>query len=80
MYKTLVMDLKDKYNCVKADDFVYFEKLGEGGFGVVVHCMKKSTRKHYAMKIQTKESILNSFEGEPWRVMRYEKYLQLILN
>jgi serine/threonine protein kinase len=28
---------------------------GEGGFGFVVHCRKKSTGKHYAMKLQTKK-------------------------
>jgi hypothetical protein len=31
---------------------------GEGGFGFVVHCRKKSTGKHYAMKLQTKRGAL----------------------
>ena len=35
LYQHLMSALKHKYNCVKADDFEYFEKLGEGGFGVV---------------------------------------------
>ncbi|CAE7665250.1 unnamed protein product, partial [Symbiodinium microadriaticum] len=51
-YANLKKTFKMKYNSVKVDDFWYFEKLGEGGFGFVVHCQKKSTKKHYAMKIQ----------------------------
>jgi serine/threonine protein kinase len=33
---------------------------GEGGFGFVVHCRKKSTGKHYAMKLQTKKGKVHT--------------------
>lgn len=64
----LNQQLKDKYNKVKLTDFEYFTKLGEGGFGFVVHCKKKSTGKHYAMKIQTKHGLLDSFKDDPHKV------------
>ena len=35
--------LKRKYNNVKAVDFDYMKVLGEGGFGLVCQCRKKST-------------------------------------
>ena len=57
-----------KYNSVKVDDFWYFEKLGEGGFGFVVHCQKKTTKKHYAMKIQTKLGLLDCYSDDMSRV------------
>ena len=59
--------LRKKYNNVKAIDFDYMKCLGEGGFGLVVQCRKKSTGKHYAMKLQTKDGIYNCFRDEPWR-------------
>ena len=49
------------------EDFDYYNKLGEGGFGFVVHCKKKSTGKHYAMKIQTKSGLLECFSDDPRR-------------
>eukprot|EP00596_Hydrurales_sp_CCMP1899_P009984 CAMPEP_0119051758 /NCGR_PEP_ID=MMETSP1177-20130426/73269_1 /TAXON_ID=2985 /ORGANISM="Ochromonas sp, Strain CCMP1899" /LENGTH=615 /DNA_ID=CAMNT_0007031075 /DNA_START=237 /DNA_END=2084 /DNA_ORIENTATION=- len=67
-YKELKKDLKEKYNHVAIDHFEYVRRLGEGGFGVVVHCVKISTGKHYAMKIQTKRGLLDSFADDPWRV------------
>ena len=48
-YKKLVETLKLKYNYCKPSDFLFMEKLGEGAFGLVVHCKKKSTGKHYAL-------------------------------
>jgi hypothetical protein len=60
--------LKEKYNKVKITDFDYYGKLGEGGFGFVVHCRKKSTGKHYAMKIQTKIGLLDSFKDDTSKV------------
>ncbi|KAG3163633.1 hypothetical protein C6341_g12893 [Phytophthora cactorum] len=53
-YEALKKDLKDTYNKVTIEDFEYLELLGSGGFGRVVHARKKSTGKHYAMKIQLK--------------------------
>lgn len=67
-FTLLNQQLKDKYNKVKISDFDYYTKLGEGGFGFVVHCKKKSTGKHYAMKIQTKLGLLDSFKDDPYKV------------
>lgn len=67
-YNLLVSKLKEKYNTVRPDDFDFMGKLGEGGFGLVVLCRKKSTAKYYAMKIQTKLGLLNCFSDDPLRV------------
>jgi hypothetical protein len=67
-YKDLIKEFKNKYNSVKLDDFWYYKKLGQGGFGIVVHCQKKSTGVHYAMKIQNKLGLLNSFSDDMHRV------------
>jgi serine/threonine protein kinase len=67
-FKEMNSTVREKYNNVKFDDFEYYRKLGEGGFGLVVHCKKKSTGKHYAMKIQTKKGLLECFADDPWRV------------
>ena len=61
LYPELKKSLREKYNHVALDHFEYVRKLGEGGFGCVVHCVKISTGKHYAMKIQTKKGLLESF-------------------
>ena len=66
-YPELKRNLKSKYNNVMIDDFDYVRKLGEGGFGFVVHCIKASTGKHYAMKIQTKKGLMDCFSDDPWR-------------
>ena len=71
-YLMLNKKVKLKYNNVKVEDFDYFKKLGEGGFGLVIHCVKKSTGKHYAMKIQTKKGLLDCFSDDPRRA-DYEK-------
>ena len=68
LYPELKKSLREKYNHVALDHFEYVRKLGEGGFGCVVHCVKISTGKHYAMKIQTKKGLLESFADDPWRV------------
>ena len=47
---------------VRVDDFSYIKLLGKGGFARVVHVMKKSTRQHYAMKIQSKVALVK-FHG-----------------
>jgi len=56
----LTESLKYKYNNVRPSHFEYYGKLGEGAFGFVIHCKKKSTGKHYAMKIQTKLGLLHN--------------------
>mmetsp|Transcript_7589 Transcript_7589/g.8035 ORF Transcript_7589/g.8035 Transcript_7589/m.8035 type:complete len:642 (-) Transcript_7589:200-2125(-) len=67
-YMDLKKSFKKKYNRVQVDDFWYYEKLGEGGFGFVVHCQKKTTKTHYAMKIQTKTSLIESFADDSTRI------------
>eukprot|EP01033_Poteriospumella_lacustris_P011218 gene11217-7979_t len=66
-YIDLNDQLQKRYNHVRLQDFEYFGKLGEGGFGFVVHCRKKSTGKHYAMKLQTKKGLIECFQDDPWR-------------
>lgn len=66
-YFELTQAIKKRYNNVRLSDFEYFNKLGEGGFGFVVHCRKKSTGKHYAMKLQTKTGLLECFQDDPLR-------------
>jgi len=66
-YVDLSQSLQKRYNYVRLQDFEYFGKLGEGGFGFVVHCRKKSTGKHYAMKLQTKKGLIECFADDPWR-------------
>jgi len=67
-YIELERDIKKSVNRVRLEDFDYLDKLGEGGFGLVVHCRKQSTGKHYAMKIQTKKGLLECFADDPTRV------------
>lgn len=67
MYRDAVNSLKH-YNHVDVDDFLYMEKLGQGGFGFVVHSVKTSTGKHYAMKVQSKIGLLDCFDDCPHRV------------
>jgi len=66
-FPQLLLELQSHYNSVNVDDFEYMNKLGEGGFGFVIHCKKKSTGKHYAMKLQTKSGLLDCFSDDPRR-------------
>lgn len=66
--RLLMARLKGMYNVVRTSDFHYMRKLGEGGFGLVVHCRKKSTGKHHAIKIQTKKGLLDCYADDPSRV------------
>lgn len=49
--------LNTKVNVARPDDFEYANVIGEGGFGVVIQCRKKTTGMCYAMKIQLKEDV-----------------------
>ena len=64
-FEELELALKHCYNRVDKSDFEYICKLGIGGFGRVVHVRKKSTGKHYAMKIQLKSALVNAFLDHP---------------
>jgi serine/threonine protein kinase len=48
---------------VLVSDFDYMAILGQGGFGRVVHARKKSTGRHYAMKIQPKTCLIDEHGG-----------------
>lgn len=71
-YNDLTLRLKKKYNRVRIKDFDFYEKLGQGGFGLVVHCRKITTGKHYAMKIQRKKGLMDCFKHDTGRLM-FEK-------
>jgi hypothetical protein len=64
-YELSLQSLKHNVNHVGLDDFEYMEFLGQGSFGIVVHCKKKTTGKHYAMKLQTKVGLLETFSVSP---------------
>lgn len=63
-YEEYRNEIKTTYNLVTVDDFDYMQLIGSGGFGRVVHAVKKSTRKHYAMKIQLKTGLLDEHRGD----------------
>jgi serum/glucocorticoid-regulated kinase 2 len=63
------LDIQKAYNRIDVNDFEYFSLLGHGSFGVVVHAKKKSTRKSYAVKIQTKVGMLDVYRGIEARVV-----------
>lgn len=63
-YKAYQKSKKLKYNRVIPDDFRYLKSLGKGGFGQVVHVIKKSTGAHYAMKIQAKDTLVETWNGK----------------
>lgn len=67
-FRHLCEDLKAKYNQVSTEDFYFCEKLGDGAFGLVVKCIKKSTNIVYAMKIQRKKALVEHFDQNPWRL------------
>ena len=68
-YENLCNELLNYYNKVTVDDFEYLDLIGEGGFGIILHCRKKSTGIHYAAKIQTKYGLLKHFRRKPMNVM-----------
>lgn len=61
--------LRSEFNNVTPDDFVYLSKLGAGTYGVVLHCMKRSTGMRYAMKVQHKAALLRQFRTAPSSVV-----------
>jgi len=67
-YQDLCTDLEHYRNRVGTDDFVCGDIIAEGGFGVVIHCRKRSTGQEYAMKVQPKAKILRHFRKDPSKV------------
>jgi len=68
IYTKVTKSMQHHYNKISTDDFEYIEVLGQGGFGLVVHCKKKSTGKHYALKMQTKMGLLKCYKNVLHRV------------
>lgn len=78
MYETFVRSssfavmctaLRTEFNNVTPKDFVYLSKLGSGTYGLVLHCIKRSTGMHCAMKIQPKALLLRHFKSSPANVV-----------
>jgi serine/threonine protein kinase len=42
--------------------------LGKGGYGTVLRCVKKSTRREYAIKIVNKKLLFDEYNDDPTRV------------
>lgn len=69
---TVGVDLRRRKCKIVTDDFVYHRLLGKGGFARVVHVMKRSTKQHLAMKIQSKAALLK-FHGLNEGALELEK-------
>lgn len=76
-YESYKKEVKDTYNKVTVEDFEYLELLGSGGFGRVVHARKKSTGKHYAMKIQLKTGLLDEHHDQLSQITSEKDILQI---
>ncbi|CAN0270350.1 unnamed protein product, partial [Pylaiella littoralis] len=79
-YSAYVEEGKERFNRIGVDDFWYMEKLGEGAFGKVVHVMKKTTGKHYAMKIQRKTALLRSYSRSLSRLDNEKACLSMVFQ
>jgi serine/threonine protein kinase len=55
--------LKKKRNEISTSDFDYFEELHQGDFGVVFKVRKKTTKSWYALKILSKQDLLEDAQG-----------------
>lgn len=67
-YAELVKTLRSTYNRVVISDFEYISRLGEGGFGRVMHVKKKSTGKDLAMKVQLKTGMTSCYRDDLTRI------------
>mmetsp|Transcript_7641 Transcript_7641/g.15167 ORF Transcript_7641/g.15167 Transcript_7641/m.15167 type:complete len:1059 (-) Transcript_7641:91-3267(-) len=63
-YETYKKSKRVRYNHVEVEDFEYIELLGKGGFGHVVHVKKRSTGAHLAMKVQAKDTLMETWGGK----------------
>lgn len=71
-YAAVVNYVKKSVDVI-ANNFEYMGELGQGGYGVVVHVRKKSTRIDYAMKIQSKRRILEANKHHEERCLNEKK-------
>jgi serine/threonine protein kinase len=78
-FRQMCLVLEKRYNQVQASDFDYFDKLGEGAFGVVLSARKHSTGEVFAMKIQRKKELLEHHDVRPQSVTD-ERVAHSILN
>jgi len=67
-FRQMCLALEKQYKQISIADFDYFEKLGEGAFGVVVSCRKRSTGEVFAMKVQRKRELLEHHDLRPQSV------------
>jgi Regulator of G protein signaling domain len=67
-YEELRNNMRNAYNKVCLDDFDYIARLGEGGFGRVLHVVKRSTGAHLAMKVQLKSGLIDTFSDDLSRI------------
>lgn len=75
MYTMSTRAVNQKFNHIDPDDFEYMELLGQGGYGFVIHCKKHTTGRHYAMKIQLKVGLLDTFYDDMSRVVQEKEAL-----
>jgi len=67
-WEKLQIKRKDMYNNVQVEDYDFFEKLGSGGFASVIRVRKKTTGQFYAMKVQRKMDLVETFCDDPRRL------------
>jgi Regulator of G protein signaling domain len=67
-YEQLRTSMRNAYNKVCLEDFDYIARLGEGGFGRVLHVVKRSTGAHLAMKVQLKSGLIDTFSDDLSRI------------
>jgi len=70
-YQRMLEKINKKINVAGPEDFEYAGVIGEGAFGVVVQCRKKTTHLSYAMKIQLKEDVVK--QSQTVERMEFEK-------
>ena len=59
----VTVEMKATYNKIHVSHFDYYNVLGKGTSGIVLHASKKSTGKHYALKIIRKKGLLSEFSA-----------------
>eukprot|EP00904_Undaria_pinnatifida_P012657 jgi/Undpi1/8521/HiC_scaffold_25.g10988.m1 len=75
-YNEYVASSAKEFNQIRPNDFIYIEPLAEGKYGRFVHVVKKTTGKHYAMKIQYKKNLLRQHSKNLANVDNEKAFLQ----